>query len=60
VSTSGGKKTVVQLKIEKIGDSTLPGMSAPKYRLTPENGLVGGEYVLIVNHQFFDFGVDGE
>ena len=60
VSTSSGKKTLVPVKYEKISENNLPGMSVPKYRLTPQSKLVPGEYVLIANNQFFDFGVDAE
>lgn len=60
VSTSSGKKTLVPVKYEKISDNNLPGMSAPKYRLIPQSKLAPGEYVLITNNQFFDFGVDAE
>jgi hypothetical protein len=59
VRSSAGRNTVVPLRYEKIADVTIPGMSAPKYRLVPESKLVPGEYVLILNNQFFDFGVDG-
>lgn len=58
VSTSSGKKELVPVKYEKVGEANMPGMSAPKYRLTPETKLAPGEYVLMANHQFFDFGVD--
>ena len=60
VSTSSGKKTLVPVKYEKISENNLPGMSVPKYRLTPQSKLVPGEYVLIANNRFFDFGVDAE
>ena len=60
VSTSSGKKTLVPVKYEKISENNLPGMSVPKYRLTLQSKLVPGEYVLIANNRFFDFGVDAE
>jgi hypothetical protein len=59
VSTSGGRKTLVPVKYEKIGEASIPGMSATKYRLVPEEKLAPGEYVLMLSHQFFDFGIDG-
>ncbi|HAV64067.1 MAG TPA: hypothetical protein DCY13_17085 [Verrucomicrobiales bacterium] len=58
VSTSSGNKELVPVKYEKVGEASMPGMTAPKYRLTPAAKLEPGEYVLMANHQFFDFGVD--
>lgn len=58
VKTSGGKKELVPVNYEKVGEANMPGMTAPKYRLTPQSKLPPGEYVVMANHQFFDFGVD--
>jgi len=58
IRNSSGNKELVPVKYEKIGEANMPGMTAQKYRLTPETKLAPGEYVVMANHQFFDFGVD--
>ena len=58
VSSSSGEKNLVSLRYEKMDQAAVPSLSAIKHRVKPEHPLVPGEYVLVANNQFFDFGVN--